>query len=286
MLSKKLMAAIFALSIICAGFISLGCTSPATSPAVSPAASITALTGTLKVTGSTSIQPYADELARAFEAKYKGTKVLVSGGGSSVGVKSATDGTADIGTSSRDLTVNETSAGIEGIVIAYDGIVIIVHKNNPVQGLTTKQIRDIFSGNITNWKDVGGNDAPIAVVTRDSASGTRKAFEELVMGKGVNITSTAYQTSATGSEIGYISGNPNAIGYISYGSLDGSVKAIKVDGVAASVSTIKDNTYKIQRPFLYVVKKGEVSPLAQAFIDFTLSAEGQELLESGNLVRA
>jgi phosphate transport system substrate-binding protein len=287
MFSKKLIVTLLTIAIISVSSVVLGCTQATPTPTPTtgtPTAPV--LAGSIQVTGSTSVQPYADELALAFEEKYKGTRVLVSGVGSGPGIKATSDGTCDIGMSSRELTAAELNQSLKPIVIAYDGIVVIVNKENGITGLTTQQIKDIFAGNVTNWKDVGGADAAITVITRESGSGTRGAFEELVMHKGskTNITASAIQQGSTGAVVAAVKTNKNAVGYISFGSLSDDVKAITVDGVAASTSTIKDKTYKIQRPFLFVTKGDTGNAVAKAFIEFTLSAEGQKILTGKHLV--
>lgn len=281
MSSNKIFIILLIIAVVSASSLVLGCTTPASTTI--PTSNVTALSGTIKVMGSTSVQPYATELSDSFTLKYPKAQVLVSGGGSSVGIKSAQDRTAVIGLSSRELTQAEKDSGLKEIVIAIDGIVVIVNKDNGVSNLSKAQISDIFAGIVTNWKDVGGKDAPITVVTREAASGTRTAFQELVMGK-VNITEMAVTQGSTGGISQTVSGNKNAIGYVSFGSLDDTVKAVNVDGVTPSVATIKDKSYKIQRPFLYVTKGEVTDPVAKAFIEYTQSKEGQNILAAGNLV--
>ncbi|MCD1295721.1 phosphate-binding protein [Methanocella sp. CWC-04] len=289
MFNKKSVLAILAIAIISISAFALGCTQETPTATPTPAATgEPTLSGSIQVTGSTSVQPYADELALAFEEKYRGTRVLVSGIGSGPGIKATADGTCDMGMSSRELKAEEEAQDLKPHIIAYDGIAIIVNKANPVSDLTTDNIKEIFAGNITNWKDVGGNDAQIVVVTREAGSGTRGAFEELVMQKGskANITMAAIQQGSNGQISTVIKGNTNAIGYISFGTLSDDVKALKVDGIAPSVGTIKDKTYSIQRPFLFVTKgnTAETNALVKAFLEFTLGSEGQAVLQEGNLV--
>jgi phosphate transport system substrate-binding protein len=268
------------------GALVLGCTSP--NPTTTPAAGSTtpvALSGSIDVIGSTSVGPYAEELAAAFDAKNNNrTSVGISQVGSGPGIKAVSDGTTDVGMSSRDLTSDEKSNGLVTYKICDDGIAVIVNKANPINSLTVDQIRDIFARNVTGWKQFGGDDKDIIVVTREAGSGTRDGFETLVMQKKANITSQAIQQGSTGGVSTYVAGNKYAIGYISYGSLDTSqVNAIAVNGVTPSVATIKDKTYLIQRPFLFVTK-GEATELSKAFIDYVLSPEGQAKLASHNLV--
>jgi phosphate transport system substrate-binding protein len=284
--SKKLAITIFTIAVICVSAFTFGCTS--TTPTPTPAAGSATpapLSGSLSVTGSTSVGPYAEELASAFDTKNNGkTSVGVSQVGSGPGIKAVIDGTTDVGMSSRDLTADEKSKGLVTFKICDDGIAVITNKANPVKSLTVDQIRDIFAGNVTNWKQVGGDDASIIVVTREAGSGTRDGFDTLVMQKKANITSKALQQGSTGSVSTYVAGSKYAIGYISYGSLDtNQVNAISVNGVQPSVATIKDKTYLIQRPFL-LVTKGQPTGLAKAYIDYVLSAEGQAMLAKHNLV--
>lgn len=235
----------------------------------------------ITVAGSTSVQPLADDLANAFKKKNPNVKVEVQGGGSGVGIKSAQDGVADIGTSSRELKPEEK--GLNEFKIAIDGIAVVVNPSNPIKDLNTNQIRDIYAGRIKNWKQVGGNDASIVVVTREEGSGTRGAFEELIMGKD-RITDSAIVQPSTGAVKQSISQDPNAIGYISLGVVDSSVKAIKVNGIEPTIENVKAGKYKIQRPFLFLTKN-KPSGLIKQFIDFALSDEGQNVVEKYHYIR-
>ncbi|MDH7498251.1 MAG: phosphate ABC transporter substrate-binding protein, partial [Syntrophomonadaceae bacterium] len=247
-----------------------GCgTQPAEEPAKEPATP--ALSGSLTIAGSTSVQPFSEVLAEEFTAKYPEVKINVQGGGSTQGIEAAKTGVADIGASSRELKPEEK--GLKEFVIARDGIAVVVNPANKVDGLTAAQIKDIFLGKITNWKDVGGADAAITLVSREEGSGTRDGFEALVMNKEP-VSDKAVVANSTGAVKTTVAGDVNAIGYMSMASLDKSVKALAVDGVAPSAKTVLDGSYKVSRPFIYLTKE-EPTGVAKAFIDFVLSDEGQ-----------
>ncbi len=239
--------------------------------------------GTVKVAGSTSIQPLAEELAEKFGEKNPDITVSIQGGGSTAGVESAYKGTAQIGTSSREIKDEEKGYGLKETVIAKDGIAVIVNTSNQVADLTKEQIKKVFTGEINNWSEVGGKKGPITVVVREEGSGTRGAFEDMVLGKGVKIIANAVVQSSTGAVKTAVTKDINAIGFISLGSVDSAVKALKVDGIEPSEATVLDGSYKISRPFLFLTK-GEPNSATKAFIDFVLSEEGQKIV-SENFVR-
>lgn len=232
---------------------------------------------TITVAGSTSVQPLSDELAKAYSQKNLNVTINVQGGGSSQGVKAAADGIAQIGASSRKLKDSEKNLGLKEIRVALDGIAIVVNpKNTAITNLTMEQVKGIFSGKITNWKEVGGKDSPISVVTREAGSGTRGAFEEMVMGDE-KIASKAITQASNGAIRSTVGGDEKAIGYVSIGFLSSDVKGIKVDNVEPTVENIRSGAYKISRPFLYLTK-GEPAGEVKAFIDFVLSPAGQEIV--------
>ncbi|MEZ0536574.1 phosphate ABC transporter substrate-binding protein PstS family protein [Caldicellulosiruptoraceae bacterium PP1] len=232
------------------------------------------LSGRITIAGSTSVQPLADELAKYFMQLYPKVTIDVQGGGSSVGIKSAKEGIADIGTSSRELKPDET--GLKEFKIAEDGIAIVVNPKNPISDLTVEKIRDIFSGKIKNWSELGGKNSKILVVTREEGSGTRGAFEEIIMGK-TTITNNAVVQPSTGAVKTTVSQDENAIGYISLGVLDSQVKAVKVNGVEATEKNARLNKYTIKRPFLFLTKTNPTG-VVKEFIDFVLSPEGQAIV--------
>lgn len=237
------------------------------------------LKGTVNIIGSTSVQPLSQELADAFASVEPGVQIDIQGVGSTAGVKAANDGTADIGTASRELKSEEKEWGLTEHVIARDGIAIAVHPSNSVSDLTTEQAAKIFKGEITNWKEVGGEDKEIIVVSREAGSGTRGAFEE-ILGMEDSLVETALIAEGNGAVKQNIATKEAAIGYVSLGYIDSSIKPVKVDGVEATVETIQSNEYPVARPFL-MLTKGELRPEVKAFIDFIMSSEGQKIVGEG-----
>jgi len=238
------------------------------------------LSGSVSVGGSTTVQPLAQALADAFQQKHTDVGITVAGGGTAAGIKGANEGTFDIGAASRDLTTGDPALVTH--LLAKDGIGIITSPGNPVTGLTKAQVVSIFSGAITNWRDVGGPNHAIDVFVRESGSGTRTAFQELVMGSE-NITSSALQQTSSGGIRQAVAGDPNAIGFESLAYLDSSIKALDIDGVPATQETAKDGTYPIVRP-LYFLTKEQPTGLVKDFIDFCQSVEGQQIVEDNGYI--
>ena len=242
----------------------------------SPGADANAASGSkLMVIGSTSVEP----LMQKFIDTYTEAQLEMQAPGSSQGIAAAQDGTADIGMSSRELKEEET--GLTATTIAYDGIVAVVNPNNPVNDLTKDQLAKIFSGEITNWSEVGGNDGAIVVIGREAGSDTRDGFEEIVGVK--DSCKYAQELTATGAVTAAVASNENAIGYASLSAVDDSVTALKVDGAACTEETVKDGSYAVQRPFNFVVKKdAELSEAAQAFITYVTDGSANEwILKAG-----
>jgi phosphate transport system substrate-binding protein len=227
----------------------------------------------LTVSGSTTILPIAEVAAEMFGATHPGTKVLVSGVGSSAGIESVIAGSSGIGTSSRELKGDELKAGLVDTAIAYDAIAVIVSPSNPVKNLTTAQAAAIFEGKLRNWSEVGGKDQPILLVNRDAASGTREAFDKLVL-KGAPFDPTAAVLPGTGQVRAVVGQAEGAVGYISLGYINDQVKALSIDGVAPTTATVKNGTYPIRRT-LHFFTKGAATGLAKAFEDYVLSPEVQ-----------
>jgi len=247
--------------------------------------------GSVVTAGSTSVQPLSEELAAVFMDANPGYTVDVQGGGSGQGIKSIQEGIADIGALSRNLKDEEKSSVSKEITIALDGIAVVVNKDTTVKNLTLEQIRQIYTGEINNWKEVGGVDAPITVVSREEGSGTRGAFTEItkVLVKDAagnetdNTVANALIQPSTGSVKTTVASTPNTIGYVSLGALDDSVKTVKVEGVVPSIENVIDGSYKISRPFIYVVGE-KVSETAQLYLDFVLSEEGQAVVVDNGFI--
>lgn len=248
-------------------------------------------TAKVVVAGSTSVQPLSEELAAAFMEANGDITVEIQGGGSGQAAVSLADGIADIGALSREVKDEEKTTIVKEYVIAKDGVAVIVNPDVTVTGLTIEQIKGIFTGEIKNWKEVGGKDQAITVVSREEGSGTRGAFTELtkVMAKdsaGNEVDSTsknAIVQPSTGAALQAVGSTPGAIGYVSMEALNDSVTALKVEGVTISKETVLDGTYAISRPFIYAVT-GTVTEAAQAFIDFVMSADGQKLVEENGFI--
>lgn len=236
-------------------------------------------TDQLIVTGSTTLLPIAEQAAEAFHEAHPDTWVLVSGLGSSAGIEAVLSGTSEIGSSSRDLKPEEEGRGLVDIPVAFDGIAVIVNPANPVSELSTAQLRGIYSGEITNWSEVGGADRKIDLVNRDEASGTREAFKKIVMTDDAKFDMSAVVLPGTGQVRDVVARSEGAIGYISVGFVDPRfsktrVKALTIDGVVPSEQTVATQEYPIART-LHFFTNGEPEGLAKRYIDYVLSDEVQ-----------
>jgi len=227
----------------------------------------------ISVAGSTTVQPLAEKWAGAFKGMNPDVQIDIQGGGSSVGVKSAGQGTVDVGMASREVKQSELDEypNLEVFVVARDGIAIAAHPDVGVDGLTMDQVQAIFAGEVTNWSEVGGPDKAIVVVAREEGSGTRKAFEEMAMGDAV-IADTAILLPSNGAVRTTVSTTPDSVGFLSFGYLDESVKALDIDGVEATVANAGSGKYPIVRP-LNMMTDGEPSGVVKAWLDFILTAD-------------
>ena len=256
----------------------------AESSAAAPAETTADLSGSISMVGSTSMEKLANALSEAFMEKYPDVTVTAEFVGSGAGVEAVTNGTADIGNSSRSLKDEEKAAGVVENVVAIDGIAVCVDPANEVANLTKEQLTNIYNGTVTNWKEVGGADEPIIVIGREAGSGTRGAFEELV--DLVDGCKYANELDSTGAVIAKVASTPGAIGYASLDALDDSVKALSLEGVEATAENIKAGNYFLSRPFV-MATKGEISEqndLVQAWFDFVLGDEGQQVASEIGLI--
>ena len=256
---------------------------PATeAPATTAAAK---LSGTVATDGSTSMEKVIGALGEAFMEANPDTTFTYNPTGSGSGIQAVQEGRCDIGLSSRALKDAEKEAGLTETVLAYDGIAMIVNPANPVEDLSLEQIADIYTGKITNWSEVGGNDSQIVLIGREAGSGTRGGFEEIV--GVVDACQYRQELSSTGDVITTVAQNPDAIGYASLAAVKDTVKALKVAGVTPTEATVKDGTYTIQRPFVLATKTGEkLNDVAQAFFDYATSADVGEIITAAGAVPA
>jgi phosphate transport system substrate-binding protein len=231
--------------------------------------------------GSTSLQPFVEMLAEEYSGAHPETTVNVQGGGSSAGIEAAISGAAQIGMSSRDLKGDELK--LFRTEIARDAIAIVVHPNNPVANLSTSDVKRIFSGQLKRWGEVGGRNAAIVVVTREEGSGTRGAFQDLVLGKDLEVDSGALVQDSNGAVRQLVASDPNSIGYISLGLVNSQVRAVQLDGVTAADSEVAAGRYTLVRPFLFVTREQPTGASAD-FISFVLSAKGQQELANEGLL--
>lgn len=256
----------------------------AASSEAAPAETTADLSGSISMVGSTSMEKLANALSEAFMEEYPEVTVTAEFVGSGAGIEAVTNGTADIGNSSRSLKDEEKAAGVVENVVAIDGIAVCVDPANEVADLTKEQLTNIYNGTVTNWKEVGGADEPIIVIGREAGSGTRGAFEELVDLQ--DACKYANELDSTGAVIAKVASTPGAIGYASLDALDDSVKALSLEGVEATAENIKAGNYFLSRPFV-MATKGEISEqndLVQAWFDFVLGDEGQQVASEVGLI--
>ena len=243
----------------------------------------TTLSGTVSTDGSTSMEKVINSLGESFMAMNKDVKFTYNPTGSGSGIQAVSEGRCDIGLSSRALKDDEKASGLVETVVALDGIAIVVNPENPVSDLNIDTIAKIYTGEITNWKDVGGNDAEIVLIGREAGSGTRDGFESITDTK--DACQYRQELTSTGDVITTVSQNPNAIGYASLAAIKDSVKALTVNGVAPTEATVKDGTYLVQRPFVLVTKEGAaLSDTAQKFFDFAISADAASIISAAGAV--
>lgn len=270
---KKIISIV--LTAVCAAALFAGCSAKAPEAA--------AEAGNVSLDGSTSMEKVIGSLGESFINSNSGTSYTYNPTGSGSGIKAVSEGTCDIGLSSRNLKDDEKASGLTGTVLALDGIAVIVNPNNPVSDLSVEQIASIYKGEITNWKDVGGSDAEIVLIGREAGSGTRDGFESITDTK--DACKYRQELTSTGDVITTVSQNPDAIGYASLASLKDNVKALTVGGIAPTEETVKDGSYVIQRPFVLVTKDGvELSETAKKFFDYATSSQAAEVITAAGAV--
>ena len=284
---KKTLALILTLALSLAALT--GCGSKTDAPAADSTDSTTgtetpaALSGSVSTNGSTSMEKVIGALGEAFMEANSGVNFTYNPTGSGSGITAVSEGRCDIGLSSRALKDDEKASGLKETIVALDGIAIIVNPQNPVKDLSLEQIAKIYTGEITNWKDVGGEDAEIVLIGREAGSGTRDGFESITETK--DACQYRQELTSTGDVITTVSQNPNAIGYASLAAIKDSVKALTVNGVAPTEATVKDGTYLVQRPFVLVTKEGAaLSETAQKFFDFATSADAASIISAAGAV--
>ncbi|MEO4052891.1 phosphate ABC transporter substrate-binding protein [Solibacillus sp. CAU 1738] len=237
---------------------------------------------TISISGSTSVGPLAEKLAMKYEENAS-ANIEVNQIGSSAGITNAINGVSEIGMSSRDLKDEEASE-LQEVVIAYDGIVVVTHPSNKVKNLTMEQVKQIFTGEITNWKELGGEDLEIVVVSREDGSGSREAFQEIVGYSSGELIDNAIIASGNGNIKTTVATNKHAIGFISFEYIDESISPLSINGVEATTENVLAQKYSLSRPFLFVYKEGNLSESGQQFIDFILTKEGQKIVSSAGAI--
>ena len=279
---KKLFSVLLVLAFVLGAVYASGKKDSPQQPVIRPVSE--AQPYTISVGGSTSVTPLMELFQTDYEKNHSNIKITISGTGSGDGIKGAGEGTYEIGMSSRELTPAEIGTCLEPFVIAIDGIAVILHNNNPISNLSMDQIKNIYTGSITRWEQLGaaagGKTGGIAVVSREPGSGTRGAFQELIKYADADQVKNAIIFDGTGAIKSAIAGNADAIGYISLGSMDNTIKALSVEGVAATNDNVKNGSYKIARPFILITKRGTpVHASTKAFLDWTMSDAGQTIVK-------
>lgn len=232
---------------------------------------------TISISGSTSVGPLAEKIAEKYMEE-NGVKIEINQIGSSAGITNATSGVSEIGMSSRDLKEEEKANGLKETIIAYDGIVVVTHPSNKVKDFTIEQVKDIFTGKVTNWKELGGDDMEIVVVSREDGSGSRDAFQEIVEYSSGELVRSSIIASGNGNIKTTVATNKHAVGFISFEYIDPSISTVKINGVEATAENVLQQKYSLSRPFLFVHKEELLTDAGRQFIDYILSSEGQAIV--------
>ncbi|MDI2588398.1 phosphate ABC transporter substrate-binding protein [Psychrobacillus sp. NEAU-3TGS] len=238
---------------------------------------------TVSISGSTSVGPLAEKLAAKY-SETDNTNIEINQIGSSAGITNAISGVSEIGMSSRDLKEEEIASGLNEVIIAYDGIVVVTHPTNKVKNLTMEQVKQIFTGEVTNWSELGGDDMEIVVVSREDGSGSRDAFQEIVDYSSGELIRNAIIASGNGNIKTTVANNKHAVGFISFEYIDETISTIDINGVEANAANVLQEKYSLSRPFLFVYKEGQLTDAGQRFIDFILSEDGQLIAEEAGAI--
>ncbi|MCF2647835.1 MULTISPECIES: phosphate ABC transporter substrate-binding protein [Bacillaceae] len=236
----------------------------------------------ISISGSTSVGPLAEKLAAKYH-EHDNTKIEINQIGSSAGITNAISGVSEIGMSSRDLKEDEMQK-LKEVVIAYDGIVVVTHPSNKVKDLTLEQVKQIFTGEVTNWSQLGGDDMEIVVVSREDGSGSRDAFQEIVGYSSGELIRNSIIASGNGNIKTTVANNKHAVGFISFEYIDDTISTIDIDGVEATAENVLAKKYSLSRPFLFVYKEGDLTANGQKFIDYILSDEGQKIAAEAGVI--
>lgn len=280
MRSKKLKLMVGALLVTMVGATFVGCGSNGSSD--NNTASNKDAT-TISISGSTSIGPLMEKIQEKYEEENSGVTLEIQQNGSGAGIKDVISGISEIGMSSRELKDDEKTS-VQGTIVAYDGIALLVNPENPVKNISLEDVKKIYTGEITNWKELGGDDSTIVVVSREEGSGTRDAFQEIVGYESEELLKDATISDGSGAVKTTVAGNKNAIGFASFEYIDNTVAALNIDDVEPTADNVKSGSYKISRPFILVTKEDSLTEDDQKLISFVLSDEGQQIVEENKLI--
>ena len=278
MRSKKLKLMVGALLVTMVGATFVGCGSNSENNTASSKD-----TTTISISGSTSVGPLMEKIQEKYEEENNNVTLEIQQNGSGAGIKDVISGISEIGMSSRELK-DEEKGSVQGTTVAYDGIALLVNPENPVKNISLEDVKKIYTGEITNWKEIGGDDAPIVVVSREEGSGTIDAFQEIVGYESEELLKDATISDGSGAVKTTVAGNKNAIGFASFEYIDNTVSALNINDVEPTADNVKSGDYKLSRPFILVTKEDSLTENGQKLIDFVLSAEGQQIVEENKLI--
>ena len=281
MRSKKLKLMVGALLVTMVGATFVGCGSNSSEGENNTASNKDSVT--ISISGSTSVGPLMEKIQEKYEEENNNITLEIQQNGSGAGIKDVISGISEIGMSSRELK-DEEKTSVQGTTVAYDGIALLVNPENTVKNISLEDVKKIYTGEITNWKDLGGDDSPIVVVSREEGSGTRDAFQEIVGYESEELTKDATISDGSGAVKTTVAGNKNAIGFASFEYIDNTVKALNVNDVEPTAENVKAGDYKISRPFILVTKEDSLTENGQKLIDFVLSTEGQQIVEENKSI--